>query len=160
MGRIQAKRDREEKAAGALLVIGIAIAIVIEAYLVIAAGQGAAGTGAMITVGGYSYHVLLATNQAQWQQGLMNYTFACSAPGLCVNGMLFVFPSSGTECFWMKDTPEPLAQIWISNGTVTSVYNASPESTASVCGAGNEVLELYSRLSINAAPGDKVEGAG
>ena len=88
----------------------------------------------------------------------MNYTFACSTPGLCVNGMLFVFPSNGTTCFWMKNTPEPLVQMWVSNGTITSIYNATPESTASVCGLGDEVLELYSRLPINAKLGYQIVG--
>lgn len=113
---------------------------------------------AVVGLGGYSYNVFLATNQSEWRRGLMNYTFACATPGGCANGMLFVFPSSVSTCFWMKDTPEPLVQIWALNGIVTQVYNAIPEDTASVCGFGNEVLELNSRLPINAAVGAMLSG--
>lgn len=109
-----------------------------------------------VTIGGYGYHVLTATNQAEWQRGLMNYTFACTVPGGCINGMLFIFPSNETTCFWMKNTPEPLVQIWISNGNITKVYNAIPYDTKNVCGAGNEVLELYSLLPINATVGSRL----
>ena len=90
-------------------------------------------------------------------EGLMNYTFSCNVPGGCINGMMFVFPSNMSSCFWMKDTPEPLFQLWILNGTITRVYIASPENTTSVCGDGNEVLELYSRLALNAQAGSIIE---
>ena len=100
--------------------------------------------GASVQAGGYSYNVLLALNQSEWVQGLMNYTFQCSTPGACVNGMLFVFPYNGTECFWMKNTPQPLLQAWISGNTITEAYYGKPENTSTVCAYGNEVLELYS----------------
>jgi uncharacterized membrane protein (UPF0127 family) len=74
--------------------------------------------------------------------------------------MLFVFPSNSSECFWMEDTPEPLTQVWISNGTITNVYNATPESTASVCAYGNWVLELYSRLPLNLSIGGRATVQG
>jgi uncharacterized protein len=115
---------------------------------------------AVVSVGGYSYNVLLAFNQSQWERGLMNYTFSCTEPGACTNGMLFVFPYNGSECFWMKDTPQPLYQVWISGNVVTNVYNAVPEDTTSVCAYGNEVLELYSRLPLNLSVGEDATVSG
>lgn len=129
-------------------------ALALAAFLIFIQAQARPGSAA-VTVGSHSYFVLLATDAQQWQHGLMGYTFACRAPGMCVNGMLFVFPSSGNVCFWMKDTPEPLIQVWIDNGTVTNVYNATPKSTTSVCAKGDAVLELYSRLPYNISVGSR-----
>jgi uncharacterized membrane protein (UPF0127 family) len=111
---------------------------------------------AVVSAGGRTYFVLLATNQQQWVRGLMFYNFSCSYPGMCVNGMLFIFPTTKTECFWMENTPQPLTQIWIDNGTVTDVYRATPESTSSVCAVGNQVLELNSNLPYNITVGSQV----
>lgn len=113
-------------------------------------------TGRIISVGGYKYLVLTANTQQEWERGLMNYTFSCSVPNMCVNGMLFIFPTSDSKCFWMKDTIEPLLQIWIYNGTVVNVYKATPENTISVCYDGDSVLELSSALPYNITPGSKV----
>lgn len=104
-----------------------------------------------VSLGGRSYSVLLATNSAEWERGLMNYGFSCVTPDDCINGMLFVFPDNGNWCFWMKDTPQPLYQIWIRNGSITNVYKGRPENTTTICAYGNEVLELYSRLPVNAS---------
>ncbi|MDE1865109.1 MAG: DUF192 domain-containing protein [Candidatus Micrarchaeota archaeon] len=114
------------------------------------------GGTAIVRIGGYSYNVLLALNEQEWKTGLMNYTFSCSEPGLCNNGMLFVFPYNGSQCFWMKDTTEPLYQVWISGNVVTSFYKATPESTNSVCSYGDKVLELYSKLPLNLSIGENV----
>jgi uncharacterized membrane protein (UPF0127 family) len=158
MARKQKGRNNA-KSAWAVLAIMTATVVTVLVFLLFQQAKTQPITA--VRLGGYSYDVLSATNSAQWDQGLMNYTFACASPGNCVNGMLFVFPSDKQWCFWMKNTPEPLVQLWFSNGIVTNRYNATPESTTNVCGTGNEVLELYSKLPINATIGSRLaQGAG
>jgi uncharacterized membrane protein (UPF0127 family) len=133
-----------------------AVATLALSVLLVAIATFSPPSSAIVSAGGYYYPVLLATNLQQWKHGLMNYTFSCSTPGMCINGMIFIFPSSASECFWMKDTPQPLTQIWIANGKVTEIYQATPESTTSVCAYGNQVLELNSNLPYNLSVGSTV----
>ena len=93
--------------------------------------------------------MFLASTTKQQTKGLMNYTFMNGS----VAGELFIdlpYP----PCFWMNNTPEPLTQTWISNGTATYIYNATPESDSVVCHNGTEVLELKKGIPI--AVGDRV----
>jgi uncharacterized membrane protein (UPF0127 family) len=137
-----------------LLLMGLGVLVLL--ILLVYVNYNSPHIPALVTVGGYNYYVLLATTPQQWQHGLMDYRFSCSKPSMCVNGMLFLFNGKGSECFWMKDTPEPLTQTWIANGTVTNVYNAIPESTTNVCAYGGEVLELYQNLPRNISVGSPV----
>jgi uncharacterized membrane protein (UPF0127 family) len=68
-------------------------------------------------------------------------------------GMIFVFPSSAVQEFWMKDTLVPLDMVWVgSEGSVTHVAAAVPASTletpddrvARRTGEGRFVIELPS----------------
>lgn len=112
--------------------------------------------------------VLYATTTPQQTVGLMNYTFNCSIGSQgCIVGELFNFSSEipGANqtrlCFWMENTPSPLVQAWISkSGTVLFTYNATPQSTATVCNNGYSVLELASRYNISISAGDKVTIVG
>jgi uncharacterized membrane protein (UPF0127 family) len=105
------------------------------------------------------YDVYTAQTMGEWTYGLMNYEFSCAIPNGCINGMLFLFPNESEQCFWMKNTTEPLTQIWIgTNGLVTAVYNATPEDTTTICHEGEAVLELYRYLPGRVTVGDSLPG--
>ena len=106
---------------------------------------------------GFAY---VATSEQQLQQGFMNVTTFGDCNGFanhsspCI-GMIFAFPSSQQECFWMHDTILPLLQSWIAaNGTVTAIYSASPETDTTVCHPAQYVLE--SNTSALISVGDQV----
>lgn len=97
-----------------------------------------------------TYGVYLAANLSQQLQGYMNQ----SSLGDCKNklpciGMLFEFENYTNLCFWMKNTPLPLKQVWINqNYTVTHIYYGSPNSTAIECYPGQYVLETSDNQAI------------
>jgi len=96
---------------------------------------------------GFAY---VAVTPDQQNQGFQNVTNFGNCNGFASNGnrcigMIFSFAEFGIHCFWMHNTMIPLEQVWISqNGTVTSIYKASPESDNSVCQEGQYVLETNS----------------
>ena len=98
-----------------------------------------------------AYGAYLAANLTQQEQGYMNQTGIGDCNGIkpCI-GMLFVFQNSSSQCFWMKNTEIPLKQVWINNGAITRIYNATPYSTDVICGYGNWVLETGINQSIPA----------
>lgn len=118
------------------------------------------------TGGEASYAVFHATTTQQLTEGLMNYTFGnctanqTNASNSCTNetvGELFSFGNSTNVCFWMKNTPEPLVQVWIlENGTVSYIYDGVPYSTNVTCAYGSAVLELGRNLGIPLQVGDTV----
>jgi uncharacterized protein len=65
-----------------------------------------------------------ATNQAQWQQGLMN------KPVTNTTTMLFAFPYFDRWQFWMFDTPSSLDMIWVNatgnSGRVVYLVASAP----------------------------------
>ena len=74
-------------------------------------------------------HVQIANTPALREQGLSGH-----APLKPDQGMLFIFPKSGTYGFWMKDMLFPLDMVWIrSDKTVASVTeNISPDTYPSI----------------------------
>ena len=112
------------------------------------------------------YMVFHATTPQQLTEGLMNYTFDnCTANQTNVSssctdeivGELFSLGNLTSACFWMKNTPEPLVQAWLSeNGTVSYIYDGVPYSTDAICANGSTVLELGENLGIPLQVGDVV----
>lgn len=67
----------------------------------------------------------IARDPAQRARGLM---FRERLPS--GQGMLFVFEDIDFQNFWMKDTPQPLDLIFISDkGVIVSIQNGEPNST-------------------------------
>ncbi len=65
----------------------------------------------------------VATTPAQKSRGLMHRQNLCST---C--GMLFIFNSTGTYPFWMKDTLIPLDIIWLDkDGMVVDLKTGQPQ---------------------------------
>ena len=49
-------------------------------------------------------------------------------------GMLFAFPESRKQCFWMKNTQLPLTAAFVdANGTIVNLEDMKPQTTDAHC---------------------------
>ena len=78
-------------------------------------------------------------------------------------GMLFVFPEAGVQCFWMKNTVLPLTAAFVADdGTIVNLADMQPMTTDSHCSAQpvRFVLEMnkgwFARVGYKA--GSKLSG--
>jgi uncharacterized membrane protein (UPF0127 family) len=123
-----------------LLIVAVAVVVVVVGvYAVYLASSGPGPvTGPVpssFTVNGQTHSfTYTATNQAQWQEGLMN------KPVTNTTTMLFAFPYFSHWQFWMFDTPTSLDMIWVnatgnSGKVVYIVPSAAPclTSDSSTC---------------------------
>jgi len=106
------------------------------------------GTLPLVEIGGAAVplHVAVASDEKTRALGLMCVTRLRAA-----HGMIFVFPQSGPQEFWMKNTLVPLDMVWVeADGRVASVAENVPASTrqtpddevARRSGSGRFVIEL------------------
>ena len=73
----------------------------------------------------------VAANQADRTQGLMHRRVL--APN---QGMIFAFPQTAMHCFWMKNTPLPLAIAFLDEkGKIVSIDEMAPETEDNHCPA-------------------------
>jgi uncharacterized membrane protein (UPF0127 family) len=105
--------------------------------------------------------VYVASSTQQQVQGFQNVTTFGNCNGFSTNlstrclGMIFVTSYTQNLCFWMRNTPLALQQVWISaNGTVVYIFEAQPESLKTVCQSGVDVLETSPTLPISV--GDRI----
>jgi len=92
------------------------------------------------------FHVELAQNPDQWQQGLMFRTHLDKN-----QGMLFVYPVEETYSFWMKNTLIPLDIIWMSkNKEVVFVKENAQPCGEGVCEPINPPSAAQYVLEVNA----------
>jgi uncharacterized membrane protein (UPF0127 family) len=98
------------------------------------------------------FEVGLAETPKDWQQGLMR------CKGLPRgNGLLFLFEDARLRSFWMKNTPLPLAIVFIdSGGRVVSIEKGEPFSTRSIPSGSPAawVLEIHQSEADCLAVGD------
>jgi len=82
-----------------------------------------ASGGAAVVLHGHRFSVEIAADGPSREHGLMDRT---SMPA--DHGMLFVFPSSAVQTFWMKDTLIPLDMLFLDahHRIVTVQANAQP----------------------------------
>jgi uncharacterized membrane protein (UPF0127 family) len=105
--------------------------------------------------------VYVATTTQEQVQGFQRVTSFGNCNGLSKNqsepclGMIFVTARTQSLCFWMRNTPLPLQQVWISaNGTVVYTYQAQPDSLNTICHTSMTVLETSPNISISL--GDRI----
>ena len=94
-----------------------------------------------LRAGKATMQVQLATTFNQRQIGLM---YRQNMPAN--EGMLFVFPQEGVQCFWMKNTPLPLTAAFVAaDGTIVNLADMQPLSEQSHCSARPVpyVLEMH-----------------
>jgi uncharacterized membrane protein (UPF0127 family) len=111
-----------------------------------------------LVVGGRTLQAEVAATPAQRQRGLMGRSHLAAD-----SGMLFVFETPGRHCFWMRDTPLPLAVAFIGDdGRVTGVADMRPRSDTRHCAAVpvRFALEIAQGSFLRAAltPGATVSG--
>ena len=93
---------------------------------------------AEIMVGSQRVHVEVAATETARSQGLMHRT---SLPA--DQGMLFMFDSPGSVCFWMKNTPLPLSIAFISPaGKIINIADMQPHTLDSHCPTGPMLYAL------------------
>ncbi|MGD0811176.1 MAG: DUF192 domain-containing protein [Acidimicrobiales bacterium] len=94
---------------------------------------------AVLTAGSHRYFLQLAVTSAQQARGL---GYRARLP--VSSGMLFVFPLSGTRCFWMRGMRFALDMIWLSpsDQVVTVHRDLLPKDPSIYCAVAQDVVEL------------------
>jgi len=123
-----------------LMIVIVAVVVVlvgVYAVYVASSGPGPVTTPvpSSFTINGRTHSfTYTATNQAQWQAGLMNKLVTNTTT------MLFAFPYFGHWQFWMFDTPTSLDMIWVNatgnSGRVIYLVTSAPPcltSDSSTC---------------------------
>jgi uncharacterized protein len=123
---------------------GPSVAVSVSLVLSAAAGPSGATSvprgDALLIAGSHRYYLQLAVTPGQQELGLGE-----RAKLPLDDGMLFVYQSSGTRCFWMKGMRFALDMIWLSSADeVVSVQaDLLPKSYPSVyCAQSQDVIEL------------------
>ena len=84
-----------------------------------------------LTAGFHQIEVQVASTPVQQATGLM---YRAEMPQH--EGMLFIFPESKQQCFWMKNTLIPLTAAFVADdGTVVNLEDMQPQTTKSHCSA-------------------------
>lgn len=96
-----------------------------------------------------TFRVGLAEKSSQHRKGLMG----CRDLG-AGSGLLFIYPDARRRIFWMKDTPLPLAIVFISSGgRVAAIEKGRPFSTDRIRSPDN----IQYVLEINATEFDAIQ---
>ncbi|MDO4794970.1 MAG: DUF192 domain-containing protein [Brachymonas sp.] len=94
-----------------------------------------------LRVGKARMAVQIASTAQQLQTGLMHRRDMPAD-----EGMLFVFPQAGVQCFWMKNTLLPLTAAFVAaDGTIVNLADMQPLSEQHHCSAQPVpyVLEMH-----------------
>lgn len=81
--------------------------------------------GRVLSIGGHTYHLELATTQRQQERGLAGRASLASD-----RGMLFIYPREKKTCFWMKGMRFPVDMVWADadHQVVYIARNVSPDT--------------------------------
>ena len=94
-----------------------------------------------LKAGMHLIHAQVASTPEQRATGLM---FRSEMPAN--EGMLFVFEESAGQCFWMKNTLQPLTAAFVADdGTIVNLADMKPRTLDSHCSAKpvRYVLEMH-----------------
>ena len=91
---------------------------------------------ATVSIGKATVTARVVRSEADQARGLAGVTGLKDS-----EGMLFPFPKSGAQTFWMKGMLMPIDIIWISNTTVIGIEKSVPPPAV---GAADAPLPLYS----------------
>lgn len=112
-----------------------------------------------LRAGIHSIRAQVAETPLQHMVGLMHRRSMASN-----EGMLFIFPESSKQCFWMKNTLLPLSAAFVMNdGTLVNIEDMQPHSLESHCSTKpvRFVLEMnqgwFAKRGLK--PGDRLRGA-
>lgn len=84
-----------------------------------------------LTAGMHNIRAEVAMTPEQRQRGLMYRTDLAAH-----EGMLFVFDTPATQCFWMRNTPTPLTIAFLADdGSIVNLADMKPFDEASHCSA-------------------------
>ena len=101
-------------------------------------GGGGTTTTNTVTVNGSTLKVAIAATNAARTKGLMGVTSMASD-----SAMLFVFSDDRQRGFWMKDTPLPLAIVFLDANKKVVFMAEMPANTTTVYGAFNAPMMRY-----------------
>jgi uncharacterized protein len=127
------------RAASGAAVLAVASSLFIGPTAALPLAASRPNSDAVLTSGSHRYFLQLAVTSAQQARGL---GYRARLP--VSSGMLFVFPLSGTRCFWMKGMRFALDIIWLSpSDRVVTVHRDLPPKDPSIyCAVAQDVVEL------------------
>ncbi len=112
-----------------------------------------------VTINNKTFNVEVALTDAQREKGLSGRTELDAN-----SGMLFVFPKSDIETFWMKETKIPLDIIWIDDSKIVEMTTLDPQIGTDIPSytpknKANYVLEINAGMASedNIKVGDSVK---
>jgi uncharacterized membrane protein (UPF0127 family) len=115
--------------ASPVLACPLALALLAAACAEAPANSASASAGSAVVLNGHHISVEIAADDTSRAHGLMDRT---SMPE--DHGMLFVFPSSAVQTFWMKDTLIPLDMLFLdAHRRVVAVQANAQPCTADPC---------------------------
>lgn len=141
------------------LVLIVFILIVGVYYIVNSRKKTTTVSMATVSIVNQKFKVEIAKTDSEREKGLMN------RKSLDANsGMLFIFPSSDIQSFWMKNTLIPLDIIYIDGNKITEMTTLNPPIDNNIPrytpkNKANFVLELNANTAgkYNFQPGNQVE---
>ena len=129
-------------------------------FLLLTSAAALAAPTIELSAGMHRIEAEVANSNAERATGLMN------RPSMPMHrGMLFVFPESGVQCFWMKNTLIPLSIAFLDDaGRIVQIAEMQPQSLDNHC----SVKPVRFALEMNAgwfrsrglAAGAKINGVG
>lgn len=98
-------------------------------FLLLTSAAALAAPTIELSAGMHRIEAEVANSNAERATGLMN------RPSMPMHhGMLFVFPESGVQCFWMKNTLIPLSIAFVDDaGKIVQIADMQPQSIDNHC---------------------------
>lgn len=95
------------------IIIPFLLIFSVVVYLLVSKNQCPNNKAKTYQVNNKNYCLLMASNQEQWQKGLMFYK-----KPLNFNGMIFIFPEKEIRSFWNENTYLDLDLYWMDDDKI------------------------------------------